>query len=166
MSKPLSLSKAGHIVDLGLFSFQLTRSDNLDHLDLAIPKESKRTESTCCAILGKSFGNQTVLTASVPQKPIVLSSAVSMNIDQRGLQDGPSVVGNNNDSPTYGIHNCTVGSSPISTMSEVSCCEKNTPPSSIVVDIDEGSKISDGLGNAYDGIQNVKTTSSYNVRAG
>ena len=85
-----------------------------------------------------------------------------MNIDQRGLQDGPSVIGSNNDSPTYGIHNRTVGSS-TSTRSEVSCCEKNNPPSSMVVDIDEGSKSSDGLENAYDGIQTVKTTSSYNV---
>ena len=35
----------------------------------------------------------------------------------------------------------------------------------MVVDIDEGSKSSDGLENAYryDGIQNVKTTSSYDV---
>ena len=31
-------TKAGSIVDLGIFSIQLTRSDNLDHLDLAIAK--------------------------------------------------------------------------------------------------------------------------------
>ena len=30
------IAKAGSIVDLGLFSIQLTRSDNLDHLDMAI----------------------------------------------------------------------------------------------------------------------------------
>ena len=60
-------TKAGSIVDLVLSSIQLTRSDNLDHLDLAIAKESKWTESTYCAISGKAFGNQTVLTASVPQ---------------------------------------------------------------------------------------------------
>ena len=30
----------------------------------------------------------------------------------------------------------------------------------MVVDIDEGSKSSEDLGNEYDGIQNVKTTSS------
>ncbi|CAN0314394.1 unnamed protein product [Ascophyllum nodosum] len=76
-------TKAGSIVDLGLNSFQLTRSDNLDHLDLAVSKESKRTESAYCAISGKSFctRKETVLTASVPQKYIVLSSVVSMNID-------------------------------------------------------------------------------------
>ena len=65
-------TKAGSIIDLGLFSIQLTRSDNLDHLVLAISKESKQTESACCAISGKAFGNQTVLTVSVPQKPIAL----------------------------------------------------------------------------------------------
>ena len=48
--KTIITKKAGSIVDLGLFSIQLTRSDNLDHLDLAISKESKRTESACCAI--------------------------------------------------------------------------------------------------------------------
>ena len=31
----------------------LTRSDDFDHLDLAISKESKRTEYTLCAISGK-----------------------------------------------------------------------------------------------------------------
>ena len=82
-----------------------------------------------------------------------------MNIDHRALQDGSPVAGNNNDSPTYGIHSRTVGSS-TSTRSEVSCCEKNNPPSSTVVDIDEGSKSSDDFENEYDGIQNVKTTSS------
>ena len=48
--------------------------------------------------------------------------------------------------------------------SEVSCCEKNNPPSSMAVGIDEGrSKRSDDLGNEYQRIQNVKTTGSYNV---
>ena len=141
------ITKAGSIVVLGLFSIQLTRSDNLDHLDLAIPKESRRTESACCAISGKAFSKETVLTAPVLQKYIALSSAVSMNIDQRSLQDGSSVVGHDNDSPT----------------SEVRCFEKNNLPSSMVVGIDEGSKSSDHLGNAYDGIQNVETIGSYNA---
>ena len=126
-------TKEGSIVDLGLFSIKLTRSDNLEHLDLAISKESKRTESECRAISGKTFGEEIILTASVPQNPIALSSAVSMHIDQKALQDGSSVVGNNNDSPTYGIHNRTVSSS-TSKRSEVSCCEKNNPPSSMMVD--------------------------------
>ena len=78
------------------------------------------------------------------------------SIDQRSLPDGSSVVGHDNDSPTYRIvHN------PTSTRSEVSCREKNNPPSSMVVDdIDGGSESSDNLDNKYDGIQNVKTTSS------
>ena len=114
-------TKTGSIVDLGLFLIQLTRSDSLDHLDLAISKESRRTESACCAISGKAFSKKTVLTASVPQKPISLSSAISTNIDQKALQDGSSVVGHYNDSPTYRIlHN------PTSTRPEVSCCEKMT----------------------------------------
>ena len=129
-------TKAGSIVDLGLFPIQLTRTDNLDHLDVAISKESKRIESACGVISGKSFGKETVLTASVSQKYIALSSAVSMNIDQKSLQDGSSVVvGHDNDSTAYRIlHNFT------SIRSEVSCCEKNNPPSSMVVEIDGGSK--------------------------
>ena len=86
-----------------------------------------------------------------------------MNIDQRALlQDGSSVVRNYNDSLTYGIHNRAVGSS-TSTRSEVSCCEKNNPPSSVVVDIDGRSKSSDDLENDNERIQNVKTTGSYSV---
>ena len=82
-----------------------------------------------------------------------------MNIDQRALQDGSSVEGHENDSPTYRIlHN------PTSTRLEVSCCEKNNPPSStVVVGTEEGSKSSDDLENENDKTQNVKTTSSDNV---
>ena len=43
--------------------------------------------------------------------------------------------------------------------SEVRCCEKNNPPSSMVVGIDEWSKSSDHLGNEYE-IQNVETTTT------
>ena len=71
---------------------------------------------------------------------------------------------NNNDSPTYGIHDRTVGSS-TSKMSEVSYYEKNNPPS-LVDDIDKGSKSSDHLENQYDGTQNVETTGSDNVGDG
>ena len=46
-------TKAGSIVDLSLFSIQSTKSDISDHLDLAISKESKRTELACCAISGR-----------------------------------------------------------------------------------------------------------------
>ena len=86
-----------------------------------------------------------------------------MGIDQRALQGDSLAVGNNNDSPTYGIHNRTVGSS-ISKRSEVSCCKKNNPPSSMMVDdIAIGSRGSDHLENEYDGIQNVETTGLDNV---
>ena len=61
-----TITKAGSIVDLGLFSIQLARSDNLNHLDLTISNESKRKESACCAISGKSFSKEIILTASVP----------------------------------------------------------------------------------------------------
>ena len=86
-----------------------------------------------------------------------------MNLDQRALGNG-TTVGHNNDSPTYGIHNRTVGSS-ASKRSEVSRCEKNNPPSSMMVvdGIDEGSKSSDDLENEYDEIQNLETTGSDNV---
>ena len=68
-----------------------------------------------------------------------------MNIDPRALQNISSVVGHDNDSPTYIIlHNST------GKRSEVSCCEKNYPSSSMVVGIDEGSKISDHLENEYE----------------
>ena len=78
----------------------------MDHLDLAISKEGKRTESTCCAISGKVIRKETVIRTSVPQKPLAPSSAVCMNIDQRALGNG--AVGNKNDSPTYRIlHNPT-----------------------------------------------------------
>ena len=100
------------------------------------------------------------MTASSPQKYIALSSsAVSMNIDQRALQGGSSVVGHDNDSLMYRIlHHST------SKRSEVSCCKKNNLPSSMIVGIKEGrSKSSDDLKKACDGIQNVKSTGSYNV---
>ena len=61
-------TKAGSIVDLGLFSIQLTRSINLDNLKLAISKESKRTESACGAISGKSFSKEII----VPKKTVAL----------------------------------------------------------------------------------------------
>ena len=76
-------TKASSIVGLDLFSIQLTRLDNLDHLDSAISEESKQTESACCAILGKAFGKETILAASVPQKPTL--SAVNIKIDQRAV---------------------------------------------------------------------------------
>ena len=45
----------GSSLDLGPFSVQLTGFDSMDHLDPTITKES-RTESTLCAISGKTLG--------------------------------------------------------------------------------------------------------------
>ena len=61
-------TKASSIIHIDSFLIQLTRSNNLDHLHLAIAKESKQTKSACRAISGKTFGNETVLTALVPQE--------------------------------------------------------------------------------------------------
>ena len=73
------VTSARSIVYLGLFSIQLTRSDKFGRLVFAIAKESKRTESESCAIPGKTFGNETVLTASVPRNPVALP-AESINL--------------------------------------------------------------------------------------
>ena len=72
---------------------------------------------------GKTLGKETVLTASVPQKSIALSPAVCMKIDQRALGNG--LVGHNNGSPTYVIHNPITKST--HKRSETSCCEENNP---------------------------------------
>ena len=118
---------------------------------MAISKGSKRTESACCDGSGKSFGKETVLTASVPQKYIALLSEVSMSIDQRSLQHGSSVVGHDNDSPTYSVRG-----------QKLNVARKITVRRLWFVGIDEGNKSSDHLGNEYE-IQNVKTTGSYSV---
>ena len=97
------ITKAGSVLALGLLLIQL-RWDDLDHLDLALAKESKRTEPVCWAVSGKTFGNKTVLIAPIPQKLIALSTD-SIKIDQRALENDPE--GYNSDSPTYRIHDPT-----------------------------------------------------------
>ena len=57
----------------------------MDHLDLAVAKESKRTESVLSAISGKMFENETVLTTLMPNKSVALSAA-SINLDQKALK--------------------------------------------------------------------------------
>ena len=99
------ITEGGSILGLGLFFIQLTRSDNLDHLGLAIAKRYKRTESACCAVSWKTFGSETVLMTSVPQKSMA-PSAVSMNIDQRAWKKWLSRV--HNGSPTCRIHGRTI----------------------------------------------------------
>ena len=83
-------------------------------------------------------------------------------LDQRAWEG--VLEGYNNDSPTYRIYDSTNGKIVSScNVTSIKCVESNTP--SMVVDIDEGCKSSDDLENEneYDGIQNVKTTGSYNV---
>ena len=40
-------------LDLSAFRVQLTRSDNMNHLDLTIAKKSRKIESSLCAFLGE-----------------------------------------------------------------------------------------------------------------
>ena len=46
------ITKNGPHLNIGSFSVQLSRSDVLNHLDLVIAKESKRTEPPLCAVFG------------------------------------------------------------------------------------------------------------------
>ena len=54
----------------------------MDHLDLTIAKESRRTVSALCKISGKTLSKGFVLTTFVPKKPVALSVG-SINIDHR-----------------------------------------------------------------------------------
>ena len=58
----------------------------IDHVDLTIAKESRKTESALCASSERAFGNETILTDIMPRKPITLS-AVSIDIDQTALEN-------------------------------------------------------------------------------
>ena len=75
------------MLDLGSCSISFSRFDNMDHLDLAIAKESKTIISALCTTSGKTLGNESVLTALMPKKPIVLS-AIRINTDQGALEWG------------------------------------------------------------------------------
>ena len=46
------ITTGGSFLDLGLFSVQLSRYDNVDHLNLANVKESLTTESELSAVSG------------------------------------------------------------------------------------------------------------------
>ena len=77
--------KSGSILNHGSFSTQLTRSDNLDHFDLATAKEREVIASVCCAVSWKTFENETALTALTPKKPVTLL-AESINLWHRWLE--------------------------------------------------------------------------------
>ena len=62
------ITKVGPYLYLGSFSFQLGRSGNVDHLDLAIAKESKQTKlSALWAVSEKIFANENLLTTLMPK---------------------------------------------------------------------------------------------------
>ena len=106
------IEKNGSSLDVGTFSIQLTRLDSVDHLDLKIAKESRRTETALCAISGEKLGKESVLTALVPKKPVAQSLG-STNINQRVLEN--PLVEDKTKSLTYKIQEST---------NEVSRCEK------------------------------------------
>ena len=62
------IEKGSSSLVLGPFSVQLTRLDDMGHLNLTITKESRGTESSLCAFSGKMFGKVSVLMALVPKK--------------------------------------------------------------------------------------------------
>ena len=88
-------------LDLGVFSVQLTRLDNMDYLDLTIEKESRKTESALCAASGKTFGKESERTAFVLKNPVVLSMS-SLNVNQRAIEN--PCVKDKNKILTYKIH--------------------------------------------------------------
>ena len=98
--------KSGSYLRFAPFSVQLTRFDDMDHLDITIAKESRRTKSSVCASSGKMFGKESVLKVLVLTKPTALSVDI-INID--------SVEDKNNNSP-YKIHG--------NTYEEVRFCEQ------------------------------------------
>ena len=58
----------------------------MDHPDFTIAKERGKTESALSAILGRTFGNESVLTVLMPKETVALSAG-SINIDQRIVED-------------------------------------------------------------------------------
>ena len=69
----------------------------MDHLNLTIAKESR----SACAISGKTFRKESVLTGLVSTKPVALS-VDSINIDQRVVENASVQDKDNN--LTYTIH--------------------------------------------------------------
>ena len=57
------IEKNGSSLDLGAFSVKLTRLDIMKYSRSNNAKESRRTESSFCAISGEKFGKETVLMA-------------------------------------------------------------------------------------------------------
>ena len=58
----------------------------MEYLDLVLAKESRRIESNLCAISGKTFGRESVLTALVSDNPIA-PPVGSINVVQRIVEN-------------------------------------------------------------------------------
>ena len=54
----------------------------MEYFDLTIARGSRRAESALCAISGKTFGRESVLTALVPKTPVA-QPVGSINVDQK-----------------------------------------------------------------------------------
>ena len=106
------IKQKGSSLDLGAISVQLTRLDSMKYLDLAIAKKSRRTESSLCAISGKTFRKESALTALVAKKSVAQQIG---NIKVHQKAGGKTVVENKNKNLTYKIQENT---------NEVSCSEK------------------------------------------
>ena len=79
------IKKSMSSLDIGPFSVQVTQFDSMDNLDLMIAKEKRKTESALCAISGKTFGKEFILTALVPKKPVAMSVGI-INVDQKVVE--------------------------------------------------------------------------------
>ena len=81
------IEQKGSSLDLGAFNVQLTRSSSMEYLDLTIANESRRTESALCAISGKTFRKEAVLTALVPMKSVAQPVAGSIKQSIMPIED-------------------------------------------------------------------------------
>ena len=81
-----TIKNNGSSLDLGALTVRLTRLDSMEYLDTTAANKSRKTESALCAISGKTFGKESVLTPLVPNKPVSLSVG-STNVDQRVVEN-------------------------------------------------------------------------------
>ena len=59
----------------------------MDHLNLTNAKENRKTKSALCAISGKTFGGESVLTALFSEHSVVVLSVGSINVEQRVVEN-------------------------------------------------------------------------------
>ena len=63
-----TIEQKGSSLDLGAFGVQLSRLDSMEYVDLTSVKE--RTESALCAISGKTFRKESVLTNGLSSQEV------------------------------------------------------------------------------------------------